>query len=584
MIKKYFVLILAFLMVSSIVIRAELAEEPKVVTIAEGGTVPEPAERGYCPWNPGDPYKMHYPQLPDEAGWSVNATAPYFLADDFMCSETGWIKDIHFWGSWRSGNEGALIGFVVSLHSDIPAGWSTDICYADGDANGDGTSLTVADLVYLIAYLSQGGPAPVALHSCDFNGDCTIDVADAQIYSDYFTYGMSVFDPYGGYPVQTCCYYYYSRPGPVLKEIHLLYTPGTPIDSPTMIGWYDPTTLEVIPDNHQTYYQYDFCLDEVDWFWQEQGTIYWLKTGAVVLIPDQQWGWISSLEHWNDDAARTHDYDPAWFEIYEPTPDPGDPIYNWFWVAFGDGGAYMDGSGSNYYGNGWYNYPSGWWNIWFYDNPLNMSRWNNIHLEFSVIEVEPTWPNWVTLAVNYTTPWWSFVGNPPGEPRVPPLPGDDEDQGIIREILLDGPDYFGYYVIDIEIPDYNPEWISIDLIASNVFIDGDIIHTCNGWRFDEQSLDLSFVISATGEVCDCIPGDANNDGGINLGDAGYIVNWIFYSGPDPTPYLTCSGDANCDCSVNLGDAGYIINWIFYNGPTPCDCDTWLSICGPPLRK
>ena len=29
-----------------------------------------------------------------------------------------------------------------------------------------------------------------------------------------------------------------------------------------------------------------------------------------------------------------------------------------------------------------------------------------------------------------------------------------------------------------------------------------------------------------------------------------------------------AGDANADGNVNLGDAGYIINYIFYDGPEP----------------
>ena len=34
-------------------------------------------------WTAGeDDHKMHYPQLADESGWDVNATFPYFLADD----------------------------------------------------------------------------------------------------------------------------------------------------------------------------------------------------------------------------------------------------------------------------------------------------------------------------------------------------------------------------------------------------------------------------------------------------------------------------------------------------------------------
>ena len=54
-------------------------------------------------WDPGDGHKMHFPQLPDEEGWDVNATFPKVLADDWTCSGTGWVEDIHFWGSWRHG-------------------------------------------------------------------------------------------------------------------------------------------------------------------------------------------------------------------------------------------------------------------------------------------------------------------------------------------------------------------------------------------------------------------------------------------------------------------------------------------------
>ncbi|MFH1700549.1 MAG: hypothetical protein ABIE07_08170, partial [Candidatus Zixiibacteriota bacterium] len=50
-----------------------------------------------CNWTVDDPHKMHFPQLPDETGWAVNATQPLIIADDFLCTESGLIKDIHFW-------------------------------------------------------------------------------------------------------------------------------------------------------------------------------------------------------------------------------------------------------------------------------------------------------------------------------------------------------------------------------------------------------------------------------------------------------------------------------------------------------
>ncbi|KPJ58571.1 MAG: hypothetical protein AMJ42_03035 [Deltaproteobacteria bacterium DG_8] len=75
-------------------------------------------------WNEGDPHKMHWPQLPDPFGWDVRASEPYVLADDWWCSETGYIKDIHFWGSWKQGYYPpwtTLYGFWISIHENIPA-------------------------------------------------------------------------------------------------------------------------------------------------------------------------------------------------------------------------------------------------------------------------------------------------------------------------------------------------------------------------------------------------------------------------------------------------------------------------------
>ncbi|MEE9554063.1 MAG: IPTL-CTERM sorting domain-containing protein [candidate division Zixibacteria bacterium] len=79
-------------------------------------------------WNDGDGHKMHYPQHPDPNGWDVNCTGnvglpnSIMLADDFECIETGFIKDIHFWGSWKHGLEGQVIMFHLAIHENIPVG------------------------------------------------------------------------------------------------------------------------------------------------------------------------------------------------------------------------------------------------------------------------------------------------------------------------------------------------------------------------------------------------------------------------------------------------------------------------------
>lgn len=79
-------------------------------------------------WDPGDPFKMHFPQLPDPHGWDVNMTDPKVLADDWLCTETGPVSDIHFWFSIERDDPqtlaALLAGGVVhaSIHTDIPEG------------------------------------------------------------------------------------------------------------------------------------------------------------------------------------------------------------------------------------------------------------------------------------------------------------------------------------------------------------------------------------------------------------------------------------------------------------------------------
>ncbi|MCE5341540.1 MAG: GEVED domain-containing protein [Planctomycetaceae bacterium] len=55
----------------------------------------------YADWNQGDTYKMHFPQYPQiDNGWDV-CLCCQSLADDFLCTETGTIDDIHIWVSFQ---------------------------------------------------------------------------------------------------------------------------------------------------------------------------------------------------------------------------------------------------------------------------------------------------------------------------------------------------------------------------------------------------------------------------------------------------------------------------------------------------
>lgn len=75
----------------------------------------------------------------------------------------------------------------------------------------------------------------------------------------------------------------------------------------------------------------------------------------------------------------------------------------------------------------------------------------------------------------------------------------------------------------------------------------------------------TFIIA---EPIPVVCGDANSDETINVGDAVYLINYIFKGGPAPDP--ECLGDANGDGSTNVGDAVYLINYVFKGGPAPVE--------------
>lgn len=94
------------------------------------------AGSGWADWEPWQTHKMHWPQFPDltPTGLDVDATGdvpytPNHLADDFLCTATGPITDIHIWGSFLNDrppegpdgqpDPGGMV-FRLSIHADFP--------------------------------------------------------------------------------------------------------------------------------------------------------------------------------------------------------------------------------------------------------------------------------------------------------------------------------------------------------------------------------------------------------------------------------------------------------------------------------
>jgi len=201
------------------------------ILLAAGGTRAD--------WDPGDDYKMHYPQLPDPNGWDVSGA----VMDDFQCTQSGPITDVHFWVSWKGDDTAwsAINNIEVCLCSDIP------------DPDGEG-----------LLYSMPG----------DF-------LWNYNTGNDGFEHA------YAGQGDQGW------------------YTPGTP--------------PEVLPSDHVNYYQVNVHIPE-DWclgqFEQSAGTIYWLGIGFYMEEgTDEQIGWKTSLDSWNDTAVWASGVPTVWREL-----------------------------------------------------------------------------------------------------------------------------------------------------------------------------------------------------------------------------------------------------------------------------
>ncbi len=71
-------------------------------------------------WDEGDGHKMHSPQLPDPDGWDVNLHG-FTVADDWKCSQSGPVKDIHFWYSDRYDLGLYHKSLSVAIYSNVEA-------------------------------------------------------------------------------------------------------------------------------------------------------------------------------------------------------------------------------------------------------------------------------------------------------------------------------------------------------------------------------------------------------------------------------------------------------------------------------
>ncbi len=74
---------------------------------------------------------------------------------------------------------------------------------------------------------------------------------------------------------------------------------------------------------------------------------------------------------------------------------------------------------------------------------------------------------------------------------------------------------------------------------------------------------------AKSPACFITKGDADCNGTLSIGDAVFIISYIFGGGPESP--VAGAADADCSGAVSIGDAVYLINFIFGGGPLCGEC-------------
>jgi len=105
-------------------------------------------------------------------------------------------------------------------------------------------------------------------------------------------------------------------------------------------------------------------------------------------------------------------------------------------------------------------------------------------------------------------------------------------------------------------------------------LDGTVGQTASGEAvFTGLNLNSGFWQKFLGDPCCILPGDAGDDGLLNILDVTYLINYLYKSGP--TPPCMPQADADGSGSINLLDITRIIGYLYKSGAPPvCGPDPW----------
>ncbi len=157
----------------------------------------------------------------------------------------------------------------------------------------------------------------------------------------------------------------------------------------------------------------------------------------------------------------------------------------WYRIALDEEGHYILGDGDGYAGGTWYYYAEpndlGFWRQWYYNGPCDPNCKGYLDYAVYIKAVDRTKPTYAEIRFNWSTPQWSALGK-----RRPPLPSDvaQAEPGIeymtgkalhcVDNLIIGTVEPIKTHIIG----DYNPEWTSIDIRATNAYIYRGAFHYC----------------------------------------------------------------------------------------------------------
>jgi hypothetical protein len=195
---------------------------------------------------------------------------------------------------------------------------------------------------------------------------------------------------------------------------------------------------------------------------------------------------------------------------------------------------------------------AGVYNVLFYIRENSGGIADSEFVDITVIEAGPQPPSFVNADATYEVTieddvliLWLRSSDPDSPPPALTIEGDPLVPW--NATFVDSSNGNGSFTFD-PLPEQVDSTFDLRVISS----DGSLADT------------LSFSVTVIEAMC----GDANGDMAVSIGDAVYLINYIFAGGPAPTTQR--GGDPDCSTSVSIGDAVYLINFIFAGGPAPCD--------------